>query len=194
MAQLYLTLCNPMDCSMPDFSVHHKLWEPAQTQVHRVGDAIQPSHPLLSTCLPIFNHSQHQALFQWVSSLHHVAKILEFQYSISPANEYSGLISFRMNWFDLLAVQGTLKTLLQHHSSQVKPLITSQRYHLSGFFTVVHHACLMVGKFYSRSSRVEFLHKLCRTPLCTEFYVFFFTYFYLLNHLYPYVAYIFILY
>ena len=117
-----------------------------------------------------------------------------FSFSIGPSNELSDLISFKIDWFDLLAVQGTLKTLLQHHSSQVKPLITSQRYHLSGFFTVVHHTCLMVGKFYSRSSRVEFLHKSCRTPLCTEFYVFFFTYFYLLNHLYPYVAYIFILY
>ena len=89
------------------------------------------------------------------------------------------LISFKIDWFDLLAVQGTLKTFLQHQSSQVKPLITSQRYHLSGFFTVVHHACLRVGKFYSRSSRVEFLHKLCRTLLCTEFcllfYLFLFT-------------------
>ena len=117
-----------------------------------------------------------------------------FSFNISPSNEYSGLISFRMVWFDLLAVQGTLKSLLRHHSSKVKPLIASQRYSLSGFFTVVHHAHLRVGKFYSRSSRVEFLHKLLRIPLCTEFYVFFPTYFYLLNHLYPYVSYIFILY
>ena len=117
-----------------------------------------------------------------------------FSFSISPSNELSGLISFKIDWFDLLAVQGTLQSLFQQHSSKVKPLITSQRHSFLGFFTVVHHAHLRVGKFYSRSSRVEFLHKLFRIPLCTEFYVFFTTYFYLLNHLYPYVSYIFILY
>ena len=105
------TLCDPMDCSMPGFPVHHQLPELVQTHVHWVSDAIQPSHPLLSPSPPAFNLSQHQSLFQWVSSSHQVAKKLEFQLQISPSNEYSGLISFRMDWFDL-AVQGTLKSLL----------------------------------------------------------------------------------
>ena len=74
-----LTLCNPMDCSTSGFPVHHQLPKLAQTQVHQVGDAIQPSHPLSSPSLPTFNLSQHQALFQWVSSLHQVAKGLELQ-------------------------------------------------------------------------------------------------------------------
>ena len=88
------TLCDSMDCSTPAFTVHHQLLELAQIHVHRVSDAIQPSHPLLSHSLPAFNLSQHQGLFQWVSSLHQVAKVLEFHFSISPGNEYSGLISF----------------------------------------------------------------------------------------------------
>ena len=74
-----LTLCDPMDCSMPDFPVHHQLPELTQTHVHRVGDAIQPSHPLSSPSPPTLNLSQHQGLFQWVSSSHQVAKVLEFQ-------------------------------------------------------------------------------------------------------------------
>ena len=73
------TLCDPMDCSTPGFPVLHKLPELAQTHVHRVGDAIQPSHPLLSPSPPAFNLSQHQGLFKWVSSSHQVAKVLEFQ-------------------------------------------------------------------------------------------------------------------
>ena len=81
-------------------------------------DAIQPSHPLSSPSLPTFNLSQHHGLFQLVSSSHQVAKVLQIHLSISPSNEYSGLISFRINWFDLLAVQGTLKSFLQHHISK----------------------------------------------------------------------------
>ena len=78
-AQSCLTLCDPMDCSMPGFSVHHQLLELAQTRVHRVSDAIQPYCSLLSSFPPAFNLSQHQGLFQWVSSSHEVAKVLEFQ-------------------------------------------------------------------------------------------------------------------
>ena len=74
-----LTLCDPMDCNTPGFPVLHQLLEFTQTHVHWVGDAIQPSHPLLPPSLPPFNLSQHQGLFQWVSSLHHMAKVLEFQ-------------------------------------------------------------------------------------------------------------------
>ena len=77
--QLCLTLCNPMHCSTPGFPVHHQLPELAQTHVHRVGDAIQPSQPLPSPSPPVFKLSQHQGLFQWVSSSHQVAKVLEFQ-------------------------------------------------------------------------------------------------------------------
>ena len=73
------TLCDPMDCSMPGFPVHHQLPELTQTQVHRIDDAIQPSHPLSSPSLPAFSLSQHQGLFKWVSSLHQVAKVLQFQ-------------------------------------------------------------------------------------------------------------------
>ena len=77
--QSYPTLCNPMNCSMPGLPVHHQLPESTQSHVHCVGDAIQPSHPLSSPSLPAFNPSQHQGLFQWVSSSHQVAKVLEFQ-------------------------------------------------------------------------------------------------------------------
>ena len=78
-AQLCLTLCDPMDCSTPGLPVHHQLAEFTQTHVHRVGDAIQPSHPLLSPYHTAFNLSQHQGLFKWVSFVHQVAKVLEFQ-------------------------------------------------------------------------------------------------------------------
>ena len=78
-AQSCPTLSDPMDCSMPGCPVHHQLLELAQTHIYWVGDTIQPSHPLLSPSPPVFNLSQHQGLFQWVSSSHQVAKVLEFQ-------------------------------------------------------------------------------------------------------------------
>ena len=114
-----------MDCNTSGFPVHHQLPELAQTHVNQVGNAIQPSHPLSSPSPPALNLSQHQGLFKWVSSLHQVAKVLEFQLqhqSSEYSNEYSGLISFRMDWSDLLAVQGTLKSLFQHHSSKASIL------------------------------------------------------------------------
>ena len=111
-----------MDCSMPGFSVHHQLLELTQTHAYQVSRAIQPSHPLLSPSPPAFSLSQHQGLFRWVSSSHQVAKYWSFSLSISPSNEYSELISFRMDWLDPLVVQGTLKSLLQHHSSKVSIL------------------------------------------------------------------------
>ena len=115
-----------MDCSMPGLPVHHQHLEFTQTHVHWVGVPIQPSHPLLSPSSPAFNPSQHQGLFQWVSSSHQVAKEWSFSFSISPSNEYSELISFRIDWFDLLAVQGTPKSLLQHHSSKASFLRHSE--------------------------------------------------------------------
>ena len=124
-----------MDCSTPGFSVHHQLLEPAQTHVHWVGDAIQPSRPLSFPFPSAYNLSQHQGLFKWVSSSHQVAKVL-----ISPPNEYPGLISFRINWFDLV-VQGTLKSLLQHHSSKASIL------RCSAFFMIqLSHPYMTTGK------------------------------------------------
>ena len=95
-----------MDYSMPGFLVLHHLPELAQTHVHWVSDAIQSSPPLSSLSSPAFNLSQHQGLFQWVGSSHQVAKVWSFSFSISPSNEYSGLISLGIDWFDLLAADG----------------------------------------------------------------------------------------
>ena len=108
----HVRICDPMGCSMPGFPVHHQLLEVAQTHVHRVSGAIQPSHPLMSPSPPAFNLFQHQ-----VFSIESVLRMRwprywSFSFSISPSNEYSGLISFRMDWVDLLAVQGTFKSLL----------------------------------------------------------------------------------
>ena len=119
-----------MDCSTPGLPAHHQLPELSQSYVHWVSDAIQPSHPLSSPFPPTFNLSQHQGLFKWVSSSHQVAKILELQLQHQSFNEYLELISFRIEWLDLPAVQGTLKSLLQHYSSKASIL---QR---SAFFIV----------------------------------------------------------
>ena len=115
-AQSCLTLCHPTDCSMSGFPVCHQLPELSQTRVHSVGDAIQPSHPLSSPSLLAFNLSQHQGLFQWVRPLHQVDKVLEFQLQHQSFQWIFRTIFFRIDWFDLLAVQGTVKSLLQHHS------------------------------------------------------------------------------
>ena len=139
-AQSCPSLYDPMDCSMPGLPVHHQLLEFTQTHVHWVGDTIQPSHPLSSPYSPAFNLSHHQGLFQWVSSLHQWPKYWSFSFSISPSSEHSGLI-FRMDWLDLLAVQGTLKNLLQHRSSKASIL---QRL---AFFTVqLSHPYMTTGK------------------------------------------------
>ena len=130
-----------MNRSTPGLPVHHQLPEFTQTHVHQVSDAIQPSHPLSSPSPPAPNPSQHQGLFQWVNSSHEVAKVLELQLSIIPSREISGLISFRMDWLDLLAVQGTLKSLLQHHSSKASIL------RRSAFLTVqLSHPYMTTGK------------------------------------------------
>ena len=118
-AQSCLTLSHPMDCSTPGLPDHHQLQEFTQTHVHWVGDAIQLSHPLSSPSPPTFNLSQHQGVFKWVGSLHQVAKVLEFQLSISPSNKYSGLISFRMDWWISLQSKGLSRvfsnTTVQKH-------------------------------------------------------------------------------
>ena len=135
------TLCDPMDCSTPGLPVHHQLQEFTQTHVHWVGDAVQPSHPLSSPSPPTFNLSQHQGLFKWISSSHQVAKVLEFHLHHQSFREYSGLLSFKMDWLDLLAVQGTLKSLLQHHSSKASILWCS------AFFIIqLSHSYMTTGK------------------------------------------------
>ena len=114
-AQSCPILCDPMDCSTPGFLVLHHFLELAETHVHQVSDAIQPSHPLssLSSIFPSIRvFSNEPALrIRW-------PKYQSFSFSISPSTEYSGLISFRIDWLDLFAVQGTLKSLLQHQSSK----------------------------------------------------------------------------
>ena len=140
-AQLCLTLYDPVDCSTPGLPVHHQLSELTQTHVHRIGDAIQPSHPLSSPFLlpSIFPSIR---VFSNESVLHiRKANYWSFSFSISPSNEYSGLISFRIDWLYLLAVQGTLKNLLQHHSSKASIL------QCSAFFGVqLSHPYLTTGK------------------------------------------------
>ena len=145
--------CDPVNHSTPGLPVHHQVLEFTQTHVHRVGDAIQPSHPLSSPSLPAPNRSQHQGLFKWVNSSHEVAKILCFSFTISPSNEHPGLISFRMDWLDLLAVQETVKSLLQHHSSK------ASIFHCSAFFIVQpSHPHMTAGKTIPLTRRT-FVHK-----------------------------------
>ena len=120
--QSCLTLSNPMDCSTPGFPVHHQLPDLAQTHVHLVHDAIQPSHPLSSPS-PAFNLPSIRVFSNESVLCIRESKYWSFRFSISPSNEYpsneySRLNSFRMDWFNLLVVQGTLKSLLQHHSSK----------------------------------------------------------------------------
>ena len=115
-AQSCLTLCDPVDCSTPGLPVLHHLPEFTQTHVCRVGDTIQLSHPQSPSSPFAFSLPQRQSLFQSVGSWHEGPKYWSFSFSISSSNVYSGLISFRNDWFDHLAVQGTLKSLLQHHN------------------------------------------------------------------------------
>ena len=132
-------------CQVP---VHHQLPEFTQTHVHRVSDAIQPCHPLSSPSPPAPNPSQHQSLFQWVNSSHEVAKVWSFSFSIIPSKEIPGLISFRMDWLDLLAVQETHKSLLQLHISKASILWCS------AFFTVqLSHPYMTTGKTIALTKR-----------------------------------------
>ena len=137
-----------MNCSTPGLPVRHQLPEFTQTHVLWVGDAIQPSHPLSSSSPPAPNSSQHQGLFQWVNALHEVTKVLEFQLQHQSFQLTPGLISFRMDWLDLLAVQGTLKSLLQYHSSK------ASIFRCSDFFTVqFSHPYMTTGKTIALTRR-----------------------------------------
>ena len=128
-----------MDFSTAGFPVHHQLLELAQTHVHLFGDAIQPSHPLSSPSPSIFLRIR---VFSNESVLRiRWPKYWSFSFSISASNEYSGWISFRIEWFDLLAVQGTLKSLLQHHSSK------ASIFQCSAYFMVqLSHLYMTTGK------------------------------------------------
>ena len=147
-AQLCPTLCDPMNHSTSGLLVHHQLPESTQTHVHRVGDAIQPSHPLSSLLLvssifpSIRVFSNQSALcIRW-------PQYWSFSFNMSPSNEHPKLISFRMDWLDLFAVKGTLKSVLQHHKSKASIL---QR---SAFFIVqLSHSYMTTGKTIALTRR-----------------------------------------
>ena len=130
-----------MDCSTPGLPVHNQLLESTQTHVHWVSDAIQLSHPLSSPSPLALNLPQHQGIFKESALCFRWPKYWNFSLSISPSNEHRGLITFRMDWLDLLAIQGTLKSLLQHHSSKTSTIRPSV------FFTVqLSHPYMATGK------------------------------------------------
>ena len=141
-----------MDHSKPGLSVHYQLPEFTQTHAHQVGDVIQTSHPLSISSAPAFNLVQQQGLFKLVSSSHQVPKVLEFQLKHQPYYEHSGLITFRMDWLDLLAVQGTLKSLLQHHSPEVSIL-----QHSAFFIVQLTHPYMTTGKTIALTRRTFFV-------------------------------------
>ena len=139
-SQSCLTLCDPIYCSTTGFRIHHQLSELTQTHVHQASNTIQPSHPLSSPSSPFFNLSQHQGFSNESAFRIRWPKYWSFSFNISLSNEYPGLISFRMDWLNLLAVQGILKSLLQHHSSKASIL------QHSAFFTVqLSHPYMTTG-------------------------------------------------
>ena len=121
-AQSCPTFCNPMNRSTPGLPVHHQLPESTQTHVHRARDAIQPSHLLCPLLLLPSIFPSIRVFLNESAPRNRWPKYRSFTFNISPSNEHPGLISFRMDWLDLLAVQGTLKSLLQHHSSKASVL------------------------------------------------------------------------
>ena len=151
--QSCLILWDSMNCSSPSFPVHHQLTELTQTHVHQVGDAIQPSHPL-SSLLLLFSIFPSIRVFSNESALHiRWPKCWSFSLNISPSNEHPGLNSFRMDWLDLLAVQGTLKSLLKHHYTKASIL------RCSAFFMVqLSHPYMTTGKIIA-STRGTFVAK-----------------------------------
>ena len=147
-AQSCLPLCDPMNLSTPGLPVHHRFPEFTQIHAHQVDNAIQPSHPLSSPSPPAPNPSQHQGLSNELTLRMRWPKYWSFSFSISPSNEHPGLISFRMDWLDLLAVQGPLKSLFQQHSSKA-----SIFWH-SAFLTVqLSHPYMTTGRTIALTSR-----------------------------------------
>ena len=139
--QSCLTLCNPMNRSMPGLPVHHQLLEPTQTHVHWISDGIQPSLPLSSPSPSTFNLSLIRVFSNESGLSIRGPKYWSFSFSITLSNEYSGMNSFRMDWLDLLAVQGTLKNLLQYHSSKA-----SVFQHSAFFIVQLSHPYMTTGK------------------------------------------------
>ena len=129
-----------MNHSTPGLPVHHQLPEFTQTHVHRVRDAIQPSHALSSPFPPAPNPSQHQVFSNESTLRMKWPKYWSFSFSIIPSKEIPGLISFRMNWFDLLAVQGALKSLLQHRSSKAS-ILRRSAFFTHKIYTSAHVLC-----------------------------------------------------
>ena len=143
-----------MNCSTPGLPVHHQLLEFTQTHVHRVHDAIQPSHPLSSPFPPAPNPPSIRVFSNESTLRMRWPKYWSFSFSIIPSKEHPGLIYFRMDWLDLLAVHGTLKSLLQHHSSKASIL------RRSAFFTVqLSHPYMTTGKT-TDSTRRTFVGKI----------------------------------
>ena len=162
------TLCNPMNCSTPGLPVHHQLLEITETHVHRVGDAIKPSLLLLPPIPPSIRVFSNESTLRmrW-------PKYWSFSFSIIPSKEHPGLISSRMDWLDLLAVQGTLKSLLQHHSSKASILrrsafVTAQLSH--PYMTTGKTTTLTRWTFVSKvmSLLLNILSRLVITFLCKE--------------------------
>ena len=148
-AQLHLTLCDPMNRSTPGLLVQHQLPEFTQTHVHRVSDAIQPSHPLCRPLLLLPPIPPSIRVFSSESTLRmRRPKYWSFSFSIIPSKEIPGMISFRMDWLDLLAVQGTLKSLLQHHSSKASIL-----QHSAFFIVQLSHPYMTTGKTIALTRR-----------------------------------------
>ena len=143
-AQSCPTLCHPMDCSTQGFPVLHDLPEFAETHVHWIGDAIQQFHLLSSPSPPAFNLSRIRVFFSELALHIRWPKYWSFSFSISPSNEYSGLIFFRIDWFDL-AVQGSLKSILQHHSPKASIL-----QHSAFFMVQLSRPCMTTGKTLGR--------------------------------------------
>ena len=148
-AQSCPTLYDPMNLSTPGLPVHNQLPEFTQTHVHQVSDAIQPSHPLSSPCPPPPIPPSIR-VFSNESTLHiRWPKYWSFSLSIIPYKEHPGLVSFRIDWLDLLSVQGTLNSLLQHHSSKASML------QCSAFFTVqFSHPYMSPGKTIALTRRI----------------------------------------
>ena len=147
-----------MNCITSGLPVHHQLPEPTKTHLHSVGEAIQPSYPLSSPSPPALNLFQHQGLFKWISSLHQWTKYWSFSFNISLSKEHPGLLFLRMDWLDLLAVPGTLKSLLQHHSSKASIL-----WHSAFFRVQLSHPYMTTGKTIALTrqtfvSKLMFLH------------------------------------
>ena len=142
------TLCDPMNCSIPGFPVLHYLPQFAQIHVHWISNAIWPSHPPPDTSPFAFNFPRIRVFSNELALPIRWPKHWSFSFNIIPSNEYLGLISFRIDWFDLLVVQGTVKSLLQHHSSKASVLRGS------AFFMVqLSHPYMTIGKTMALTRR-----------------------------------------